>query len=130
MAFNIGNKYNFNTLIPALLNSSYKNMKVVGIMTASEAIRAATYYDIESLHTSAKQVIPSLPDYTSSLTYILFENTDGDKIPIANEYIDQTSIVLVETVDISITVYNRTTADIAVLRQLLRENGFTNITIS
>ena len=125
--FNLHKVYNFNTLAPAVLGTSFTNMKVKGIMSATEAMK---YRDIYTLHNNLVNVITGLPQNVNDLTFILLTNIDGVDTVLALEYVDSTTIVLVTSTNIRIDINNTTTADLGILRTRLLELGYTNINIT
>jgi len=126
-AFELNKVYNFNTLAPNILGASFTNMKVKGIMTATEAMK---YRDIYTLHNNLLTTISGLPTNINDLTFVLFSNLDGTDLVLANEYIDTFTVVVVNTTNIRIDVLNTTTNDISILRTRLLELGYSNINIS
>ena len=126
MSFNIGKTYNFTTLAPDVLGGEYRAMKVISMMTATEAVK---YRDIYTLHSSLIDHIPNLPTDANDCVFVLFENQDKIKIVLALEYIDINSIELVETTNIEIKLFNTNTDDLAIIRSRLLELGYTNFTI-
>lgn len=118
--------YNFNTLAPAILGTSFTNMKVKGIMTATEAMK---YRDIYTLHNNLLSTITGLPTNINDLTFILFKNLDGIDTMLALEYIDGFTIKLVSTTNIRIEILNTSTNDVGILRTRLLELGYKNINI-
>lgn len=122
----INKSYNFTTLAPVILGANYTNMKVIAILNSKEAIK---YRDIKTLHDLVSKTITSLPKSTVDLTYYLFENENNEKLVFALEYIEPTSIVQVQTVNIRIDVKNTTTEDLALLRKYLVEVGYNNFDI-
>ena len=126
-AFELNKIYNFNTLAPAVLGTSFTNMKVKGIMSASEAMKNR---DIYTLHNNLLTTITGLPTNVNDLTFILFTNLDGVDTMLALEYIDTFTVVLVSTTNIRIDVLNTTTNDVSILRTRLLELGYTNINIT
>lgn len=121
MNFSIKKIYNFDTLAPTILNNHYKNMKVIGIVDSTEAVK---YADILTLHNKISSIIPSIPKNVKDLTYILFENTDGKHVLMAYEYIELSSITEVKSINIVIKISNALTSDVAIIRKALTELGY------
>ncbi|MCI4437749.1 MAG: hypothetical protein JHC33_13165 [Ignisphaera sp.] len=124
---NINNTYSFFTLSPTILGTQYTNMAVKAILNADEAIK---YRDIVTLHEKMKVAVSGLPNSVKDCTFYLLENTSGDRIVLANEYIDQSTVTLVTSVTINISVFNSLTTDVAILRARLQELGYTNFSIT
>jgi len=124
--FTVGNSYNFTTLAPTILGASYSNMKVIGIVTMSEAVR---YSDVVTKHESVKTIIPGLPNTPNTLLFVVFEDSAGDKLVIAQDYVDLTTIVLVTTINLTIQVFNVASSMEPIVRQRLKELGIVNFTV-
>ena len=121
MNFSIKKIYNFDTLAPGILNNHYKNMKVIGIIDSTEAVK---YADILTLHNKISTLIPSVPKNVKDLTYILFENADGKHVLMAYEYIEVSAITEVRSINLVIKINNASTSDITILRKALTELGY------
>lgn len=124
--FELKKTYNFNTLAGVMLGNSYTAVKVKGIMDSGQAVQ---YRDILTLHTNIRNIVPNMPKSVTDLTYVLFENTDGENVLLAYEYIDTSSIVEVKTIDLDVKIYDVTTEDVAIVRKALSELGY-NVNIS
>ena len=128
MPFDLKTRYNFNTLAPALLGSSFKNMTVVSIMDYTVASK---YFSPDA---QAVSVYPSLPNGTPSdpknYTYVLFKPETGDNFVLALEWIDVSSIQLVTSSTVTVTINNTVTGDTQRIRDSLILLGFTNFTIA
>lgn len=127
MSFELKKSYNFTTLAPTLLGNQYDNMKVKAILTSANAL---IYKDIATLHRQVKSSISGLPDSITDLTYILFENTDGEEMVLALEYINTDSITEVNSLNIRIELTNCTVDDIGVLKTRLSELGYAGYKIT
>lgn len=119
-------RYDFVTLAPAELGGVYRSMKVVAILTASQAM---TYRDIYTLHEKMKRYLTQ--DYNvEDLTYILFEGVNKQTVLIPWEYLDSNSVVEVEQLKILIEIPNANTTDISMVADKLTELGFKNCKIT
>jgi len=127
MAFELNKIYTFDTLAPAILGSTFTNMKVKGIMAATEAMK---YVDVYTLHNNLLNSITGLPANVNDNTFLLLENPDGVTTVLAVEYIDPLNITLVTTTNIRIDVLNTTVSDIAILKTRLLELGYSNLNIT
>lgn len=126
--FQLKKKYNFSMLTEAsmILGEKFSLMKVKSIMTSTEAVK---YRDIATTHEILKPLIPNISPNLVDLTYILFENIDGEEVLFALEYIDTNTIVEVNQVNLRIEILNTSTDDIKVLSNTLKELGYTKYTI-
>lgn len=127
MPFALKKYYNFNTLAGVMLGQSYSSVKVISIMDSK---RAVEYRDIMTMHANVRTLITNLPSSVEDLTYVLFENTDGEKLLLALEYIDLASVVEVANINAVIKVYDINTEDLSILRKAISELGFANVQIS
>ena len=127
MEFSLNKIYNFSTLMPSVLGTSFKSMKVKGVLTSQEAVK---YRDIATLHATVLPMLSGLAKRIEQLSYILFENIDGEQLLLAYEYIDISSIVEVKTINIRVDIFDTNTEDINILRTRLVELGYKNIDIS
>jgi len=127
MAFELDKVYNFTSLAPALLGGSYTNLKVAGILKAKQA---KEYRDIYTLHEQLIGVIPTLPNNINDLTYILFTTPTGEYVVLANEYIDQFTVVVVTTINVKVEIPDTTTNMLAIIRTRLTELGIVNFNIT
>jgi len=125
--FEINKVYNFTTLAAARLGSVYSEMRVKSIMTAGEAMKDR---DIHTLHANLLPVISNLPVDTGDCTFLLLENTDGETVVLALEYIDPVSVILVSSVNIRIELTDASSEDISLLNMRLKELGYTNFDIT
>lgn len=126
MPFSLGAKYNFNTLAPAQLETSYKNATVVAIM---DYTLVSQYMSPEVQHAN---IFPLLPpgtiDDPKKYTYILFVSEAGIKRALALEWIDIPSIVLVTTQRLQLEVRGIGSGDTQRIRDALSIMGFHDIT--
>ena len=127
MAFSINKRYNFNTLVPQILGNNYESMKVLSIMTAKEAVK---YRDVQTVNSGVLTSIAGLSDDIDDLTFILFESSDGVKVVLANEWIEQSSVSEVSSTILKITVSVTDTDDIVVIRDNLIAAGFREFKIT
>ena len=127
MDLKLKHTYNFNTLAPAILGERYKLMKVKAILDANEAVK---YADISTLHTTLKPVITGLPEHVNDLTFVLFQNTDGEESIYAVEYLDTTTLEEVSAVNVRVEVMDITTADLNVIKTKLLELGYSNLKLT
>lgn len=118
--------FNFKTELVTLLGDKMKNMKVVGILNADQAVKVS---DIATIHTQVRPLDTTLPLNLNDLTFIMFETLDKTTAVYAYEYIDANSITAVTTINIRIDVNNASTTDITLLQQTLSELGYVDFAI-
>ena len=126
MEFSLNKIYNFSTLMPSVLGTSFKSMKVKGVLTSQEAVK---YRDIATLHATVLPMLSGLPKRIEQLSYIIFENIDGEQLLLAYEYIDISSIVEVKTVNIRVDILEANTDDILIIQERLKELGYSKFKI-
>lgn len=128
-SFEIKKTYNFSiqTDAAAVLGAEYSLMKVRAIMNSEEAAKKA---DVTTTYNTIKGVLTDLPESITDLTFILFENTDGNTTVLALEYIDTDTIEEVESVNIRVNILNASTEDISILTTAVKELGYTNFTVT
>lgn len=128
-SFEIKKTYNFSiqTDAVAVLGAEYSLMKVRAIMNSEEAAKKA---DVTTTYNTIKGVLTDLPESITDLTFILFENTDGNTTVLALEYIDTDTIEEVESVNIRVNILNASTEDISILTTAVKELGYTNFTVT
>jgi len=127
MLFNIKKSYNFNTLVPSILGTNFKNMKVIGgPLTARLAVNYLNVYD---QHEQIKAANNNITDRVEDLNYIIFETMDGVQVVLPEEYIEVSSIVEVTKINFKVTMYDVDQADILVIRNRLQELGYANFKV-
>lgn len=121
----INGVYSFNTIAPTILQSEYKNMTLVGIMTGTEA---AAHEDVYVIHNTIRSRIANanVPVSVADLTYYKFKTANGDYKYLASEYL--TGIQEVSTKSLVITIGNYTQSDYLLVKDALRSLGFENLT--
>lgn len=121
MTFKINSSYTFNNRAPAILGSGYKNAKLVAILDSK---MAGTLINIQSQHVNIYPYLPqSTPNSPEKYTYLVFE-INGERKVIAEEWIDELSVVESSSQNVQIDIKNVTTQDIVKLRNMLTIGGF------
>lgn len=123
--FTVKNRYNFTTLASSILGSNYKNMKVVSIMSGSEAVK---YRNVQNVNASVVNIIDGLSTDINDLTFVLFEG-DGVTVVLAQEWIDESSIEEVSTVTLRVTINTTSGEEASIVSNLLRGAGLTDYKI-
>ena len=127
VAFEIGKVYTFNTLSPVFLGAIIERAKLKSIVDADTARRFAP---IDQLHA---QVYPTLPanspkDVASSIYYI-FEGQNKSTVVLSKSWIDETSIEVIEHIDITVRIPQASLGDIDKVRIALSAAGFKDFSI-
>lgn len=119
-----GSVYTFNTLAPGILQATVKNAKLKGILDYEIALK----YD--NVDTKFRQIYPVLPpgtvDNPESCTYYLFTAESGEKIVLADQWIDEGTVVNVEGINFQFTFMNKSLADMNKVRDLVNAAGITD----
>jgi len=120
--FQINKRYNFSCHASAILGASYSNVKVISILDYKSALK------LRELNSIQRQVYPSLPIGTPSdqrsYTYYVFELDNGKTIVLAYNWIIEASIVMVQSLDMIVKVFNITDSDVELVRGQLRRLGY------
>lgn len=128
LPFELQKRYNFNTRAPSILGTNYKNALVKAIV---DYTIASKYISPE---TEAINVYPSLPGGTNpdpkKWTYVIVELESLITRCFALEWIDTSSIAVVNSIDLNVVVHNTSTGDAERIRQSLLLMGFTNFSIT
>lgn len=129
MTFELNKSYDFNfkTELVTILGDKLKNMKVIGIMNDQQAVKVG---DVATLHTQVLPLLTTLPINISDLTFIMFETLDKETAIYPIEYIEQSSITQVTTINLRIDINNASTTDLSLLQQTLNELGYVDYSIT
>lgn len=121
--------FNIKANAGAVLGQTHTNLKLKGIIDSTEAIR---YGDIETIHANIKAVgnIANLPEFTVSCTWLLFNNADGEKVIIAQEYIDSDTIQEITKLNARFELRDITTEDLEIIRGTLSDLGYRNVDVT
>lgn len=124
----IGKSYNFHTQAPSILGTYISNAKCIGIL---DYTLANSY---ENIDLKFRQIFPLLPEGTSdtpeSEIYYRLITESGEKIIMANLWIQQASIEIVEHISFKVTFDNASIQDISRVRDALNALGYTNYSIN
>jgi hypothetical protein len=123
----VGNIYNFNTIAPGILNLTYTNVKLTGSVSYDVAIK---YVNINALHASIYPLLgPSFPNDPAAYTYYLFKVQSGDTICLAADWIDGSTVVVVQSLTLNITITSLPDlADITKILNAIKSLGYTDVT--
>lgn len=126
-AYNIGYTYTFNTKAPGILQATVKNAKLMAILD----YETAKMYD--NIDLKFRQIYPVLPagtpDTPESCIYYRFLSESGEKIILADQWIDETTIDTVNFINFQVTVTNAALSDISRVRDAMTALGYTNYEI-
>ena len=124
----LGKSYTFNTLAPAILGTQIKNAKLLSIMDYSTAVA----YD--NIDLKFRQIYPNLPNGTpddvSAAFYYRFLSESGERIILADQWIDMTTVESITHINIKVNFTQASLADISRIRDALNALGYRNFVIS
>lgn len=127
MNFAIGKTYSFNTKAPAILGSTIQNAKLLSIMDYSTAI---TYDNIDLKYRTIHPLLPlGTPDQPDNCMYYRFLSESSEKIVLADQWIEESTIELIEHVNLKATFNQVSIQDISRIRDLILAAGYTAFTI-
>lgn len=125
--FELGKIYTFNTNAPAILGTSIKNAKLSAILDYDSARR----YD-EVLF-KYRTIYPLLPtgtiDQPESCIYYKFKAENGSDIILADQWINESTVELVDAIGLRITITDISITDISRIRDVLLALGYTNFAL-
>ncbi len=123
----IGKVYTFNTLAPALLGISIKNAKLIGIVDYNTAL---TYDSVNLRYRAIYPLLPAgTPDQPEACIYYRFQSESGEKIVLADQWIDSTTVEVIEHITIQATFTNVSVSDISRIRDALNALGYTSYSL-
>lgn len=126
--FIIGSVYSFDTYAQQLLSTNFKNVTILAIMDCDTA--TASGADTVSLHAN---IYPYLPPGTINdrrkYNYVKVKTTTGQVTFLGIPWINEATVVLVESKTITVTIPNVNVNDVSKIRNALSVNGFNNFQI-
>jgi len=124
--FEINKLYDFTTIAPTILGNSFKKLKVFGITNAVDAIR---YSDIHNTNEQILTMVGNILPSVSTMTFIIFVNSDGEKVVLSLDWIDANSIQLITKTDLQITAIDISNIDMESIISVLKNLGIVNLDI-
>lgn len=125
--FEVGKVYTFNTLSPTFLGAVIKRAKLESIVNSTVA---RTFDPIDQRH---KSIYPTLPNGTpkdlEAYIFYLFKAENGSRLVMADKWIDEESIELIEHVSITVRLPNASLGDDVIIRNALNAAGVTDYAI-
>lgn len=122
----IGKVISFTTHSSPILGDNFKRCKVLGLLDADSAKYST---DVERL---AISVYPSLPSSTPKdyrkYIYVKVQLTNGEVTCIANQWINQDSVVVHDDVSVQLTISKINAEDIDRIINILHAHNYKNIT--
>lgn len=126
--FQLNKVYTFVTRAPSVLGATIKNAKLVGIMVADTARKTSNI----DLH--YRKIFPLLPpgtpDDVNSCVYYEFVGESGERFIYADQWIDMSSVEIVDHIKITATITNASLNDVSRIRDALNAMGYRAFTIN
>jgi len=125
VAIEINKVYSFDTIAPSILGASFKNAKVVSILSYSDAIKQQ---NVNNTFITLSNMFPAAFAGTSIESSIFYKMTlpSGQEIILAGQYINYFTLELAVSKSIRIDIFDISNTDVDVLKQLLIERGYCN----
>jgi len=125
--FQISKVYSFNTLAPSILGVIVKNAKLLGILSYNAAL---AYDNIDLKYRTIYPLLPSgTPDAPESCIYYQFKSESGEKIIIADQWIEESTIEVINHINFQVLFTEASIEDISRVRDSLNALGYTNYQI-
>ena len=117
--------YSFDTIAPFILGASFKNAKVISILSYSDAIKQQ---NVNNNFTTLSNMYPTAFTGTSIETSIFYKMVlpSGQEIILASQYINYMTLELAVSKSIRIDISDISNTDVDLIRQLLIERGYCN----
>lgn len=125
--FLLGKSYTFNTKAPGILGISITNARLTGIFDYETAV---TYDNIDLKYRSIYPVLPTgTPDDPRSCVFYRFQSESGERIILADQWIDESTLEVIDHINFTVTLAEASLSDIARVRDALLALGYTKFNI-
>lgn len=126
-SFQVGAMYSFNTVAPAIIGSTYKNLTLIGQTTYDIA---SVMDQIEIKHRQIFPLLPSgTPDNYTLYDYLVFKDSVNNKYVFGIPWIDSNTIIQSNAGTLTLTLPNANNRDIKNLSDIMNLGGYKNYTI-
>lgn len=122
--------YNFDVYAPSILGTAFKNIEILGYFPYETAVLIQP--DIAPIHAevySTGKLPVGTPNDPRQYQYYRIKKPDGSTTMLGEVWIDQASIVEVETGTAYCTLPGATSGDLVRLRDMFTQAGFVNFEI-
>jgi hypothetical protein len=127
MNLDIGKTYTFNTVAPSILGTSIKNAKLVAVLDYQTAL---SFDNIDLKYRSIYPLLPANTQDTPELNiYYRFQTESGEKIIMADIWIQESTIETIEHVNFQILFTQASMKDIPRIKDALNAMGYLNFQI-
>ncbi len=128
LPFDIGKRYTFNTLAPAMLGTVIENAKLVSIMDYENIVKQENF-----IKNTYANILPLLANGTPtdprSSIYYIFETLSGDRKVLSQYWVDEGTIEEIQLINFKVTVTDSSLGKMTTVRNLLNSAGITNFNI-
>ena len=119
--------YSFDVYPLAALGNNFKNVTVMAVMDAETAAQSI---DIQAQHVAYFPFLPAgTPNDPRAYDYVKIKTLAGNTAILGLAWINEATIVQVESVTIVATVYGAASSDVTKIRNALIQNGFNNVSV-
>lgn len=126
--FEIGKVYSFDTLSPLFIGRTIARAKLKSIV---DATIARQFSAIDQQHAMIYPTLPpGSPVSVSASIFYVFEAQNKSTIVLAENWIDLTTVEVIEHIDIDIRVARASLGDVERIRALLSSGGIKDFTIN
>lgn len=126
--FTVGGIYTFDTVAPALLGTTIKNAKLLGLFDYQIAI---TFDNVEVRHASIRPLLPagSAFDNPKAFSYLYLLTESGSRIVLAYPWIKEDTIAKTTNQSVVVSINGATANDAVKIRQMLALSGYHSVNI-
>lgn len=124
----IGKVVSFSVYPSGIIPTSFSHVTVAGILNPRNAL---TLSDVITMHANVFPTLPvGSPSKYSDYNYVQVEFPDGTQEIVGMAWIDNSSIVIHENVQIQAIISDVNASDLEGVRQALIANGYSHITLT
>lgn len=123
--------YDFQTYVPNVLGNAFRRVEILGSFPYETAL--ALFGGLNELHAevfSTGRLPSGTPDDPRQYDYYRIKKADGSIVVIGEPWIDQSTIVQVASGTAVITMPNMTPTDLNHIRDMFKQAGHKDFTIS
>jgi hypothetical protein len=123
----IGKVYTFQTTAPAILGTSVKNARLMGML---DYATASGYEMIDLKYRSIYPLLPpGTPDTPELSVYYRFQSESGEKIILADIWIQESTVEIVDHIDFQVIFTRADISDITKVKNAINALGYMNFQI-
>jgi hypothetical protein len=126
--FEIRQVYDFDVYASALLGTNFNNVTILAIMDRSTAEREI---DVQAMHAQIYPLLPAntAPNDPDGYDYVKIKTVSGETTILGLPWIKTDTIALVEARTIVATFGNAKASDVARIRDMCSQNGFSLVSV-